>query len=485
VTTAAHDLKQLAREIFSAALADADAARALRAAIRLHSTKLTIFDTELDLRAYTRVYAVAVGKAAHTLATALGDTLGARLTRGLVSAPPPAAPWSPAALSSPVAPPTVAALPAVWQVFAGGHPLPNEASLAAGRAARSLLADADAPDALCLFLISGGGSAMLEWPRDERVTLADLRAANHALVTCGATIAEINAVRRALSAVKGGGLSALAPRAAQVSLIVSDTNSGAFADVASGPTCPPAAVQPDALAHILERYQLRTRLPPVVVNALDAASEVLDVAARKPPPAAPPHAPLAVNVQTHAAALRRHYVLLDNESAKQAAARAARARGFAVEVCDDLIETPVDEGCRELVARVLRLRRAQLTKSGVCLISGGEFVCPVRGAGVGGRNLEATLRCAAVFDEHDAELARAGWHVAALHAGTDGVDGNSPAAGAVADETTVRRARALGLDAADFLARSDAYNFFRPLGDTIETGPTGTNVRDLRILLAS
>jgi glycerate 2-kinase len=182
--------------------------------------------------------------------------------------------------------------------------------------------------------------------------------------------------------------------------------------------------------------------------------------------------------------LRRHHVLLDNEHAQAAAARAARARGFAVELCADLVEAPVESGCRELVERLLRLRRAAQGEQTVCLISGGEFVCPVRGDGVGGRNLEAALRSAIEFQRRADECARAGFGVAALHAGTDGVDGNSPAAGAVADETTCARARTAGLDAHAYLARSDAYNFFHALGDTIETGPTGTNVRDLRILLA-
>jgi glycerate 2-kinase len=452
VTGEAFNLKQLAREIFAEALRSVDAGRAVRAAVRLEGARLTVVADEFDLAACADVYVVAIGKAAGMMATALSDVLGARRMRGVVSAPPLAAP-----------------LPAQWQAFAGGHPLPNEASLAAGRAARELLRQADRADALVLFLVSGGGSAMLELPRDERITLAELQAVNRALVTCGATIAEINAVRRALSAVKGGGLSALAPRAAQVSLIVSDTNPGEAAQVASGPTYAPAptANSSRAIANLLERYQLRRQLPATILRALDEAHTGA--------------APTDNDAQA-VVALRRHYVLLDNERAKEAAAVAARARGFAVEVCDGLIEAPVELGCRELVARLLR-RRA-LAGRGVCLVSGGEFVCPVRGDGTGGRNLEGALRCSIEFAQHAAEIERTGWHVAALHAGTDGVDGNSPAAGACVDETTIARARELGLDAADFLARSDAYNFFRPLGDTITTGPTGTNVRDLRILLA-
>jgi glycerate 2-kinase len=448
---AAHDLKQSAREIFADALRGLDAGRAVREAVQLDGAQLGIVDQKFALASRSRIYSIAIGKAAHAMASALRDALGARLTRGVVSAPQTSEP-----------------LPAQWQVFAGGHPLPNEASLAAGRAARALLSAADAPDALVIFLISGGGSAMLEWPRGRSVTLADLRTTNRVLVTCGAPIAEVNAVRRVLSAIKGGGLSALAPHATQVSLIISDTNPGALAQVASGPTFASTGQAPREIADILERYHLRQQLPASVLRALDDArtDEAHNSAGQ------------------NADGLQRHYLLLDNERAQALAAEAARARGFAVEICDGLIEAPVEVGCRELVARLLQLRRERTDERVVCLVGGGEFVCPVRGDGTGGRNAEAALRSAVEFAAHAEEIKRAGWRVAALHAGTDGVDGNSPAAGAVADETTIRRARECGLDAADFLARSDAYNFFRALGDAIETGPTGTNVRDLRILLA-
>ena len=447
------DLKDRAREIFAAALRDVDAGRAVRAVMRRDGARLTIVDDEFDLDACAHVCAVGLGKAAGAMASALADVLGARLTRGVLSAPAGQQIFAPR-----------------WQVFTGGHPLPNEASVAAGHAARELLRASDAPDTLLLFLVSGGGSAMMELPRDARVTLADLRTTNRVLVNCGAPIAAMNAVRRALSALKGGGLSALAPRAVQVSLIVSDTNPREAAQVASGPTYARTGDETQQVAAVIEQYQLRGRLPAAVLRALDEAraQQAVDTDEAQP-----------------AGALRRHHVLLDNERAQAAAAHAARACGCAVELCADLIEAPVEDGCRELVERLLRLRRAAQGEQTVCLISGGEFICPVRGRGTGGRNLEAALHCAVEFQRHADEIARAGWRVAALHAGTDGVDGNSPAAGAVADETTIERARASGLDATEYLARSDAYNFFHALGDTIETGPTGTNVRDLRILLAN
>jgi hydroxypyruvate reductase len=354
-----------------------------------------------------------------------------------------------------------------WQVFAGGHPLPNEASLRAAQAAFELLRRADAERGLVIFLISGGGSAMIEWPRDEQTTLEELREANRVLVSCGATIAEINAVRRAVSLIKGGGLAARAPRADQVSLIVSDTNVGDERDVASGPTFERA---PDALnaERVVRRYGLASRLPAPILRAINQPPEQ--------------------GAETARHSLRKHHVLLDNGRAIAAAAEAARSRGFTVEVARDLVEQPIAEGCAQLLSRLFDLgQRTAGEGRAVCLISGGEFACPVNGSGIGGRNSETALRCAIGLDEHERAARQKkpmAAHVVVLSAGTDGIDGNSAGAGALADETTLARARALGLDAHSFLARSDAYTFFEALGDLLMSGPTGTNVRDLRIALA-
>jgi glycerate 2-kinase len=449
------ELRRAAREIFDHVIARVDARRAVLDAVELRGHRLRVGEAEFDLGATPlRVYGVAFGKAAVPMASALDERLGARLCGGVVSGP----------LGG-------ARLSASWSAFAGGHPLPNEASLDAARAAFGLLREANHPSSLLIFLVSGGGSAMMELPRDPSVTLEDLREANRVLVSCGARIAEVNSVRRALSAVKGGGLSARAPLASQVTLIVSDTGAGRDADVASGPTLEAADDTP--YAAVVERYGLARALPPRVTRALEESG-----GASAPTP--------------DARAFRRHYVLLDNARACEEAARAARARGFAVVVARDLVEQPVAEGAAECVRRLVELyRREGAGGVGVCLISGGEFACPVRGRGVGGRNAETALRCAFEFEKYDGDesgrsleahaSARA---LVAFCAGTDGVDGNSPAAGALADDSTLRRARARGLDARTFLDESDAYTFFESLGDAILTGPTGTNVRDVRILLA-
>ena len=329
-------------------------------------------------------------------------------------------------------------------ISAGSHPLPNEASLASGRAAFALLDRANAEQANVIFLISGGGSAMIEWPVNDEISLADLRAANQVLVTCGARIAEMNAVRRAFSAVKGGKLAARAPRAQLFTLIVSDTNRGDEASVASGPTLAIPSDAPKAL-EVVEQYHLENVLPKSILKAVQEAREPRE------------------------AISGWHQVILDNQTALDAAARKAEQLGFSVDIAHDICEQPIELGCELLLSRL---------NNNSCLISGGEFSCPVRGDGRGGRNLETVLRCAMRLEKEPHSTV-------VLSAGTDGIDGNSPAAGAIADETTLARARNVGLNAHEFLARSDSYTFFDQLDSLILTGPTGTNVRDLRLVLKS
>ena len=359
----------------------------------------------------TPIYSIAIGKAATSMALGLDDALGDKLSARVV-------------------------------VSLGGHPLPNEASLASARAAFDLLDRANKERATVLFLISGGGSAMMEWPISNDISLDDLRSANQTLVSCGASISEINSVRRAFSAVKGGGLARRAPHAQMFTLIVSDTNPGDEASVASGPTLNPPADAPNAI-EVVEHYHLDEVLPVSIMKAVRAQ-----------------HAPEPLTGSSQ--------VLLDNQTALAAAAQKARGLGYECSTLDHIREQPIEEGCKLLLEH----------KRDVCTISGGEFSCPVRGDGRGGRNLETTLRCAINLKDQNS-------HLVILSAGTDGIDGNSPAAGAIADETTLQRARNLNLPPTRYLARSDSYTFFEQLNDLIVTGPTGTNVRDLRIVLRS
>jgi glycerate 2-kinase len=404
-----------ARAIFAHALAAVDPRKAVQQA-----------HLELSDRP---IYAVAVGKAATSMALGLEDAVGEKLKAGVLTSSVPLNSRS-------------------WQSFAGSHPLPNENSLAAAQAAFTLLDRANLEEATVIFLISGGGSAMIEWPVSAEITLADLQAANRVLVSCGASIAEINAVRRAFSAVKGGALARRAPRAQMFTLIVSDTNPGDEASVASGPTLDPPPHSPNA-TEVVEHYKLSDVLPQSIVNAVNRSQKSTG----------------KIN--------GAHLVLLDNQTAVDAAANKAREFAQTTKVLGDVNEQPIQQGCDLLVSSLLAHRSAET----FCAISGGEFSCPVRGDGRGGRNLETALRCAISLNQQRNE------HFVVLSAGTDGIDGNSSAAGAIADETTLPRARSLGLDPHEYLARSDSYTLFERLGDLIVTGPTGTNVRDLRILL--
>ena len=404
------ELRNNARTIFDHALASVDPRPATRAAI-----------SNLDIS--TPIYSIAIGKAAVRMAQGLDDALGDKLSAGVIAS-------------------TSLHLARHWQNSVGGHPLPNEASLSAAQAAFGLLDEANEEHATVIFLISGGGSAIMEWPISDDISLADLRTANKVLISCGAHISEVNSVRRAFSAVKGGALARRAPNTRMFTLIVSDTNPGDEASVASGPTLAAPRDAPNAF-EVVEHYHLETVLPQSIMKAVRRARQSSPVTGS-------------------------HIVLLDNESAVDAAADKAHELGFTCATLDYISEQPIQEGCDLLLSNILDVD---------CVISGGEFSCPVRGDGRGGRNLETVLRCAIDLNTSS--------HTVILSAGTDGIDGNTPAAGAIADETTIQRARALNLDAAQYLARSDSYTFFELLNDLIVTGPTGTNVRDLRILLKS
>ena len=408
-----NQLHRFAREIFDYALAAVDPRKAVSEAVVVDGPVVEVCGERFDVSSVP-LYAIAIGKAAASMAIGLEDVVGERLSGGVISGPP----FSGTLRQS-----------TRWQIFEGGHPLPNEASLAAAQSAFALLDRANGARGGVIFLVSGGGSAMIEWPASDAVTLADLRRANEVLVGSGARISEINAVRRAFSAVKGGGLARRAKNAHIVTLIVSDTNRGDEASVASGPTLFAGGPDPfDVIAH----YGLE--LPQSVFRSLKSVSPIFS----------------------------RYHVLLDNSTALEAAHHKSTELGLSSHIAHEICEQAVEEGVDLLLSH----------QNTDCLISGGEFSCPVRGDGRGGRNLETVLRCAM-------NLQRG----VVLSAGTDGIDGNSPAAGAIADETTIDRARQIGLDPAESLERSDSYTFFETLNDVIITGPTGTNVRDLRILI--
>lgn len=455
------DLRRNARKIFGVALASVDAGNAVRRAVRVDGQLLTIQETTIDVGRLPRaIYVLAIGKAAVPMAVAIDEALGEFISAGLVVGTYiPELNWKLFTTSNRG---TIR-----WQQFDASHPRPTQTSLDAAASAFRLLARANNENALVIFLVSGGGSSMIEWPLYDQLTLADLNTANRTLISCGASISEINSVRRAFSAVKGGRLAARAPNTDQITLIISDVKKGQESIVASGPTIAPPADAPDP-EEVIGRYKLAHTLLPSIRpdNALT-------------------NKPIVINVHNR---LRQHYVLLDCESALRAATIEACRLGFVAEFTNDISEQPIDEGCRLMLSRLLDLSTLKLTeRRASCLISGGEFSCPVRGDGVGGRNAETVLRCAINIDEmrRGQDGLVDDFRILVLSAGTDGIDGNSPGAGAIASNDTIERARLIGLDPEEYLKRSDAFGFFELLDDVILTGPTGTNVRDLRITLAS
>ena len=437
------DLRAELGALHAAALAAADPASAVRRHLEAGTGELRVAGEPLPLAPGARLWLVAAGKAARGMAAAALGILGPRVTAGVVVHPHGA----PAPSGEPDDP-----IPGLRR-FAAGHPLPDAGSLAAGEAVWRLI-DRPRPDDLLLLLLSGGASALLELPRPG-LGLDALRAATGALQRAGADVVELNVVRRALSQLKGGGLARHAAPARVATLALSDVLGDRPEAIGSGPTVPSPSGPAQALA-LLERRNLLGALPEVA-TALAAAR----VEAEEP---SPPVGPYVVVGSNHLSA--------------EAVRTAAEARGYRTEI----VTTSLQGEARAAGATVGRAaldvaRRRAACAPPVCLVFGGETTVTVRGAGRGGRNLELALGAASAL------AGCAG--VAVLAFATDGVDGNSSAAGAFAAGDTLARAAAAGLSAERALAENDTEPFFRALGDALPGGPTGTNVNDLAIALVA
>lgn len=427
--------REAARAIFLRALAEASISKGFARHVQCERGVLRVCEDLYDLQSYSRVAVVSLGKAAHSMVEALAAQVGGSL-EGIVA--------------SSVSPESQVR---GFRYFRGGHPTPNEESIRAAGAILKTL-EMQTASSLVIFLLSGGGSSLVEKAIDEEISLEDLIATYRALVHSGAPIAEINAVRKHLSAVKGGRLAQRAYPAQQVSLLVSDVPDGTPDALASGPTMPDSTSVEDC-HRIAEKYELLPQFPRSVRELFER--HALEETAKSDDPAF---------------VRARWWPVLSNQSAIEEASVAAERAGFVVHVDNSCDDWDYEEAGGYLLGRVRDLRKQF---SPVCLISGGEVTVKVTHGGVGGRNQQFALACAAKI---------AGENITVLSAGTDGVDGNSPAAGAVVDGSTMERAQARGLDVRAALERFDAHPFFSALGDAIETGPTGNNLRDLRILLA-
>jgi len=427
-------MKQIARHIFDHALRESGIAQAFARHLQCDRGVLRICDDLYDLNSYSRVFVIAIGKAAHAMLIALHEIAGTRF-EGIVA--------------SSVEPEFQIR---GFRYFHGGHPLPNAESV---RSAAAMLKSLTAQNesSLLIYLISGGGSAAAEKPIDDEISLDDLIATYRALVHSGAPIAEINAIRKHLSAIKGGRLAQAAYPAHQVSIFVSDVPDATPDALASGPTMPDSTTAEDCYA-LVAKYKMQ--FPPCVQELFDR--QALDETPKSDDPAF---------------IRARWWTVLSNAAMLKAAAEEGWRQGFIVEIDNSCDDWDYAKAADYLMQRLHDLRRKH---DRVCLLSGGEVTVHVENGGNGGRNQQFALYCAEKI---------AGGNICILSAGSDGIDGNSPAAGAIVDGTTLEREKKLGLDAATHLKKFNAYIFFDALGDAIITGATGNNLRDLRILLAA
>jgi glycerate 2-kinase len=373
-----------------------------------------------------------------------------------------------------------------FRYYEGGHPLPNEESFAAARATLAMLKKAK-KDTLIVFLISGGGSAMFDLPLDPEISLEDTIAFHETLLASGAPINEVNTLRKHFSAVKGGRLAIAAPEAMKISLLLPDVPLRSLDALSSGPTSPDHSTVSDVHA-IVEKYNLANKLPRSVQEFF-ARGDLPESPGNKGwrQTLLPKLQRLGPGIRTFTGAAAMldedeafrdsvFELLLSSHDLVECARSLAEKAGFAVAVDNSCDDWDYADAARYLLERFHELRAAHRR---FCLISVGEVTVTLdRAPGAGGRNQQFALQCALELARHPGEL------LTVLSAGSDGVDGNTQSAGAIADPTTVERARAFGFDPEESLRTFNACPLFTSLGDAIVTGPTGQNLRDLRLLMS-
>ena len=435
-------LRAHAQDIFAAGLKAADPFDAIKQNVRLDNDDLQVAEQRYRLPNIQKFLVAGCGKAAARMARAIEDLLGDRISGGIVIVK------------------YGHGLPLdKIRVIEAGHPIPDKAGLDGASQIMDYVRPAGAAD-LVIFLISGGGSALFPCPADG-LTLAEKQLTTQNLLDSGATIQEVNAVRKHISKSKGGRFAKLVAPAQLVSLILSDVVGDPLEAIASGPTVADSTTYSDCL-EIIRRYNLSDRIPHAVSQLLQrgAKGEIDET----PKPADS----VFEKVQ--------NIIVANNRLALEAAQSQAEALGY---------HAMTLSGCIEGESRLVASSHAALVKKiaqtngplrrPACVISGGETTVTVRGDGLGGRNQEFALAAAIEISGID--------DVVVLSAGTDGTDGPTDAAGAIVDSSTIQRGQSKGLDAAEFLARNDSYHFLQATGDLLTTGPTFTNVMDLQVML--
>lgn len=395
---------------------------------------------------YDRLLVIGFGKASCTMAKAFEDRLKDLIARGIVITK-----YGHCGQNR----------PGKIQVAEAGHPVPDENGLNGTKVITNLLESAD-ENTLVVCLISGGGSALLVSPYDG-ITLSEKQNITELLLKAGADINELNTVRKHISEVKGGRLAEIAYPAKIMSLILSDVLGDRLDVIASGPTAPDKTTYNDALL-VLRKYDLIDKAPESISEILFRGENDLI-----------PETPKEGNTVFEKV---ENIIIGNNRKAIEAAKASAEALGLRTEILSSEISGEAGEIGKWLAGKVKELRNGsggQPFAPALCLISGGETTVIVKGSGLGGRNMELALAFAIETEGMEG--------VTLLSAGTDGTDGPTDAAGAIVDGGTVARAKALGLDPAEYLGKNDSHSFFKTTGDLFFTGPTGTNVMDLQIMV--
>ena len=436
------NLRRDAEAIFHAGLDAVDPKNAIAKFLTQRGHELIVDDSSYELENFANIYVIGTGKASAAMAQGVEMILGDRIRAGAVNVK------------------YDHSLPLDFiELHEAGHPVPDEAGMEGTREIIRLLEKSGGSD-LVICLISGGGSALLPYPA-EGITLDEKKQLTQILLESGATIHEINALRKHVSLVKGGRLARLAYPATLVTLILSDVVGDDLDTIASGPTVPDRSTYTDCL-RILHEYSAQDKIPGSVLDHMEKGAQGK---IEETPKVGDPVFRKTQNV-----------IVANNSLALQASRRKADELGYNSLILSSSIEGEAREVALDhaAIAREILLTDRPVPKPG-CVISGGETTVTIRGKGKGGRNQEFVLAAA---------IAIAGLeNVVILSGGTDGSDGPTDAAGAFAEGDTIQRAKNQGLDAKDFLRNNDSYSFFQPLGDLLKTGPTFTNVMDLRVVM--
>lgn len=434
--------RTIALQTLEYALDAVDPAKLLKSKVNFKDSKLNAGTYPFDLRKFRNVYVLGGGKAGGSMASALEEVLGKRVTAGVVNVPHGDKHKT-----------------SIIKLHPAAHPIPDEAGMVGTRQMLALAEEADEAD-LVIMLISGGGSSLMPLPRDG-ISLRDKRELTGKLLKSGAKISEINAIRKHLSGFKGGWLAKKAYPATILNLILSDVVGDSLESIASGPTTPDSTTFADA-RRVLEKYGLWKNAPVSVRGLISSGEKGFSAETPKPGDSA----------------FEKVYSVTLGNSRSAALAAVAHLRSEGLKT---LLLTSTLEGEASTVGTVLSSIAKEIPTSGspvpkpAALVASGETVVTVRGKGIGGRNQELALSAALKLQGVEGAVI--------VSLSTDGIDGPTDAAGAIVDGKTVERAMRLKLNPEDYLAENDAYSFFSKLGDLIVTGSTGTNVNDISVIV--